>query len=677
MLKTKPEILAPAGSEESLIAAVRTGADAVYLGGKSLNARRGAANFDAGGLAKAARYCRARGVKVYQTVNTVVFDDEFAELEETLETACAAGADAVIVQDLAVAAYVRENCPSLPLFASTQIAVHNLDGVKMLEQLGFSRAVLARELSFAELEYIAARSTLELEVFVHGALCMCISGQCYLSSMIGTRSGNRGLCAQPCRLPFKSKGSSHALSLKDLSAVEMIPKLAGIGIAGLKIEGRLKRPEYAAAAVTACRRALDGEKPRMDELRAVFSRGGFTNGYLEGRLGDEMFGVRGKDDVSASARILPGLAALYAKENPIVPVFMELEVKENKPALLRVKDSGGAEITVTGAVPQPAETAPLNPERAGRLLAKTGGTPFLPAGTEYKIGEGLMLPASAINFMRREALSQLEEIRGKAVAHPYKKQNNKIIPAARRRGGPRIRVHAENTRQLTGEILEGAQLISLPLCELQKLPADIRLRYGEKLSVRLPRFRFGGQDDQDTELLQLKDIKHASVGNLWAIGRAKAHGFTLHGDFSLNITNSMAIDEYRAIGLADAVLSIEMPLSRIRKLASSMPVGILAYGYLPLMAMRSRPAGLGEEGALTDRLGNCFTCRQNGQVTELLNTAPLYLADRLKDWKCVDFCTLYFTAETPEQCGQIWRAYAQGLPADGQKTRGLYYREVK
>ena len=215
-----PELLAPVGDMERLISAVRYGADAVYLGAKGFNARRNAENFENDTLEDAVAYCHERGVRVYVTLNTLVADDELPSLIETLDEIAASGADAVIVQDLAVAKIAAERYPSLRRFASTQMCIHNAEGAAMAEELGYAQAVLARELSISEIRAIRETTGIELECFVHGALCMCVSGMCYLSSMIGTRSGNRGLCAQPCRLNFRLNGKEYALSLKDMSAIE-------------------------------------------------------------------------------------------------------------------------------------------------------------------------------------------------------------------------------------------------------------------------------------------------------------------------------------------------------------------------------------------------------------------------------------------------------------------------
>ena len=287
-MKQKIELLAPAGNLESLLAAVHSGADAVYFGYGELNARRNAKNFDEQSLAEASRICKERGVKMHMTVNTMVYDREYEAVLRTLEIACKYGIDALIVQDLGVAALVRRAAPEMPLHASTQLTVHNVSGAWQAKELGFSRVVLAREMSRSEIAAITCTVPIETEVFVHGALCMCVSGQCYMSSVIGERSGNRGLCAQPCRLPFASgrKGDSgYALSLKDLSLARRVRELSELGVDSFKIEGRMKRPEYVAAAVSQFKQALRGEQADLDLMAAVFSRSGFTQGYFDGKLG--------------------------------------------------------------------------------------------------------------------------------------------------------------------------------------------------------------------------------------------------------------------------------------------------------------------------------------------------------------------------------------------------------
>ncbi|MCR4894983.1 MAG: U32 family peptidase [Eubacteriales bacterium] len=403
------EILSPVGGEEQLIAAVRSGADAVYFGTKALNARRNASNFGDEDLERSVRYCHERGVKVYITLNTLVCDDELDMLKNELVKVARAGADAVIVQDLACAEFAKNICPRLSLHASTQMAVHNAEGLKALKKMGFSRAVVARELSLGEIRSLREQvPDMELEVFVHGALCMSVSGACYMSSMIGGRSGNRGLCAQPCRLDFKTSERDYALSLKDLCIIPHLRELEAIGVNSFKIEGRMKRPEYVAAATDACVKALRGEQPDLGVLRDVFSRGGFTEGYYTGKRNALMFGHRTKEDVEASSSVIKSLRSLYSRERSSLPADMCYVLGEGVNTL--TVTCGEKSVTVTGEAPVHDSEHGIRQEDVIKQLSKTGNTPFRPGLMEAKVGKDLRVSFSAINSMRRQALDELSAL---------------------------------------------------------------------------------------------------------------------------------------------------------------------------------------------------------------------------------------------------------------------------
>ena len=411
------EILAPAGGEAQLRAAVLCGADAVYLGLRGFNARAGAENFDENTLPQTVGWCHARGVRVYVTLNTLVTDRELPQWLHSLDAVAAAGVDGVLVQDLGLAKIIRQRYPTLPLHASTQMTIHNLAGARLLEEMGFAQVVLARELSKEEIAAICAGTSMRCEVFVHGALCMSVSGQCYLSSVLGERSGNRGRCAQPCRLDFKSHGRGYALSLKDLTLTDRLRELEALGVASFKIEGRLKRPEYVAAAVTACRQSLAGEVPDLETLQSVFSRSGFTDGYYTARRDLTMFGTRTREDAAAAAAVQGKLSALTRNEVGRLPVDMVLTMAPGEPATLAVTD-GTHRVEVAGEVPQTALTRPTDEELARRALEKCGGTPFYLQNLTCHIGEGLMLPLSALNRLRAAALTALAEARSVVVPYP-------------------------------------------------------------------------------------------------------------------------------------------------------------------------------------------------------------------------------------------------------------------
>ena len=691
------EILAPAGGEESLVAAVRCGAGAVYLGTGSLNARRAAKNFDERSLEEAVTFCHAREVKVYLTVNTLILQREYGLLLDTLRTACALGVDAIIVQDLAVAALARKACPGLPLFASTQMVVTGPEGARVLEQLGFSRMVLARELSLRGIAAIRAACSLELEAFVHGALCAGVSGQCYLSALIGGRSGNRGLCAQPCRLPFGTRQGKeeHALSLKDLCLIDRLPELVAAGVTSIKIEGRMKRPEYVAGAVSACRNALAGRPWNIDELAAIFSRSGFTQGYLDGAPGRDMLGTRRKEDVTATAPALLGkYRALYEKEQPRVRVDFSLELYPDRPALLTASDRDGNTAQATGTPPEIAITAPTTAEKARAALSRTGGTIFYAGEMTFDIAPGVILPAARLNALRREALEELAKIRGRIRPLPFSdREAAQVLDTSARAcppTGPRLRLRFETAAQLEGIDVAGAEMISLPLPQLEKLSAAAFARYPGSLAAELPKYEFadGAELPQRLFALKKKGVATATVGSLGALRLAKQAGLAAHGDYSLNITNALALEEYRVLGLVDAILSFELTLSQAAAIGGVLPRGLIAYGRLPLMKLRlcpgRCPGGCKGEGcpspALVDRRNMMFhIAHAQGGVSVLHNSLPLWIGDKYTQLAAagLDFLTLYFTRETPGEVTEALRLWGESGVLGGPYTRGLYYRGVE
>ena len=674
------EILAPAGGKEQLLAAVRAGADAVYLGARNFNARRGAANFEENELFEAVAYCHARNVKVHVTLNTLVTDSELPDLLEEIKYVAKSGADAVIVQDLATAKLVREHCPDIAMHASTQMTIHNLAGAVAAKELGFSRIVLSRELSLNEIKTIAAGTDAELEVFVHGALCMCMSGACYLSSMIGGRSGNRGLCAQPCRLDFRFGEKDHALSLKDMSYVEHIRELAAAGVCSFKIEGRMKRPEYVAAAVNACKTALAGGVPDMESLRAVFSRQGFTDGYFTGRRGADMFGFRSHDDVTAGERVFKSLAALYKDEPQKVPLKMTLSLSEDAPSVLSVSD-GENQVSASAAPCRKALKTPTDYDIARRYLSKTGGTPFYLESLDFSAKGEPIIAAGEINEMRRSALARLLEIRSRVIPKEFIEAP---LPKAEKHscGKAAFRLRFEKYEQVCFE--NSANAIILPIAEIERRPEAIS-RFGSRLFAELPPLVFPMEEEKlkaRLEALKKAGVTDVVCDNIGILAIAKAAGMTLHGGHGLNILNSVALSEYERLGLSDATVSFELSAVKIRRLCGKIPRGIIGYGYLPLMRTRACPLkkasgckGCPGTGKLRDRIGKEFTylCFERKFGT-LLNSVPLWTAD--KDIQGVDFVTLWFTAESPERCEKVYRMFTAGQPADIERTCGLYFREL-
>ena len=677
---TKPIILAPAGGFAAVTAAVRCGADAVYLGAKNFNARRNAENFDDVALPETVRFCHERGTKVFVTVNTLVTDGETAALIEEADAIAEAGADAVILQDPKVMRLFRERYPSLPRHASTQTAVHNLDGALYLEELGCETIVLARELTLSEMERISSRlTTAGAEAFVHGAHCMSLSGACYLSAMLGGRSGNRGLCAQPCRLDWRCGSGGHVLSLKDMSLLHHARDMADAGITTFKIEGRMKRPEYVAAVVTACREALAGEPFDEDTLRAVFSRSGFTDGYLAGRRDASMFGYRTKDDVQSAEKVLKSLTALYEKETPRVAVSMVFSADAERSALT-VSD-GEHEISVTGAAPEAARNRPLTAESAEKNLVKTGGTPYYATDFTADIAGGIILPASALNALRREALSELSEARG--AAKPWQR-SEAPLPA-----GPERR-DRDRTGELWARFADPAQIpadesFERILLPVERITPELIAAFGERLIGILPTALWPSDEAaMENRLTALRDAGLSSVyaDNIYAIPLCRRLALPLHGGAGLNILNTEALRHYEDEGLLSVTASYELSMRGIKALGGHIPVGAIVYGRLPLMHFRNCPiraqigcAVCGGRGELTDRRGVKFPVEcEEKKFSTLLNSVPLHIAD--KDLRGLDYGILWFTRETAEECAAVAADYRTGRRSGGERTGGLYYREL-
>ena len=672
------EILAPVGGQEQLIAAVRSGANAVYLGTKSFNARRSADNFDSKTLSQAVEYCHARGVKVYVALNTVITDNETEHAISTVSAVAKANVDAVIIQDLGMLNIVKSVCPDMVCHASTQMSIHNADGARMLESLGFSRVVPARELSLEELKIIRASTSLELEVFVHGALCMSVSGQCYLSSILGCRSANRGLCAQPCRLDFKHGDKSHALSLKDLCAVDMLCELEKAGINSAKIEGRMKRPEYVAEAVKACKNAISGSDVDYITLQSVFSRSGFTKGYLTAKRTPDMFGYRTKEDVISAAPVLKEIANGYRNELPLVAVDMHAVIKADAPMSLCVSD-GVHEVIVSGAVPQVASNRPADEESISRSLAKCGGTHYFAKNISVDIDGGLFVAAASVNEMRKNALELLTQKRIKRDGY---KINDYTFPI--------VSTQKPNAQKLIARFEKLSQVV----LGYDKMIIDFNELYTDKafckenckkLIAELPALMFskGSAHERLSELKQL-GIDTVYAPNLYAVNIAKELGFKIMGGFGLNINNSIALYEYGKMGLESAEISFECSLERFDRMKKPIPCGLMIYGKIPLMTFRACPVksegGCGEcngRQKLIDRMGIEMTvlCKDK-KYARLLNPQPIYMGDKLSQFKNADFCIVYFTDESKKECEGITRLIKAEGSFRGKFTRGLYYKEI-
>ncbi|MCQ2471060.1 MAG: DUF3656 domain-containing protein [Clostridia bacterium] len=671
------EILAPAGSPDALRAAVLCGADAVYLGVKELNARRSAENFELENLKETVDFCHSRGVKVYLTLNTLIGDSELPTAVKIIECSYTSGVDALILQDFAAVDIVKKVAPEMAMHASTQMSVQTLDGIKALHEAGFCRAVLPREMSRSEIEYLCKNSPIELEMFVHGALCMCVSGQCYLSAMLGSRSGNRGACAQPCRLPFSADNSgSYDLSLKDLSLTDEIRELSKMGIASFKIEGRMKRPEYVAAAVTACNQALLGkEDARLKEnLKSVFSRTGFTDGYYKGTLGKEMFGTRRKEDVVSAAPVLNELSKLYEKEKPSKAVDFVFTVKLEKPVKLTATCEGFTAEIESEFITRPALNKALDEASAKEQLSKTGGTQYYVNEINCTIDDGVNVPVSVINQLRRGVLELLTE---KIISLPKRETNKYSFQFnSHNTNSKKIICRFRNEEQIP-ENIDGIDEIILPVNSIKNLT---------NVSAEIPRGIFGNSEKILSSLLSLKSkgIKKAWAGTFDGMVLAKKAGMSVTASFGSNIFNTTALKFYEDFGVEKALLSAEMTLARAKELGGRLPRGIFAYGRVPLMLTRNCPvknkktcAQCKQQSVLTDRKNISFPVDCVSGCSELLNSKPVYMADRLNEIKNANFILLYFTTETKDEAAKIIEAYKKGKKPVGEFTRGLLYRGVE
>ena len=682
------EILAPVGSEEMLRAAVFSGADAVYLGFSGFNARTGAGNFDADSLQEAVRFCHARGVAVHVALNTTVYGTELPALEQAIRAVAASGADAVICQDLAVATLIGKIAPQLPRHGSTQMSVHTLQGALELKELGFTRVVLARELSLPEVEHITKHCGIETECFIHGALCMSVSGQCYMSAFLGGRSGNRGSCAGPCRLPFEANalpegkpGRLHHLSLKDNSAIDKLDKLQALGVASAKIEGRLRTPEYVAAAVSACLAGREGRAYDRDLLKNAFSRSGFTSGYLDGKIDGTMFGVRSEADAELTKKTLPMLRELYRRERSRVPVQMKLEIEEGGEKLTVTDADGNKAFAYGDAEPQPARTDPT--ESLNRSLTKTGGTPFAAEKITVEMDGGpWFIPGSAVNELRREALDAL--LKKREVLRPWPTTEEHVAALPQRTLPPRrtLRVRFERWEQVPERALDGVEYLILPIAQADRVPREWRA----KTLLELPRVMFGVlEQDTARRIAATQDAGFAGyeVSNIAHLRLCR--GLPMTGGFGLNITNNVAAQFYAEQGLSSLLILPEVKDSDIASIAPTrngkpVPTGVMIYGHMPLMLTRACPlqnihdcAHCDKTGVLTDRKAKKFPVRCGLGVRTIYNPVPIYMGDK-PGALAVDYGVAYFTLESREEAAQILDSIRTHAPFEGDFTRGLYFK---
>lgn len=669
--KSLPELLSPAGSPAALEAAIEGGADAVYFGGSAFNARMFAENFDGDILRGAIKTAHAYGVRCYITLNTLVTDREIGDALRTAAGYYDAGADALIVADTGLAAAIHREIPGMELHASTQASGHNIEAAERLAGLGFSRMVMAREATLGDIRAFTEKSGIELEVFIHGALCVCHSGQCLFSSMVGGRSGNRGECAQPCRLPYTVKGKqAYPLSLRDLCLASYVPELIGAGISSLKIEGRMKPPEYVLAVTRVWRRLLDERRAATEEekeyLASVFSRGGsFTDGYFTGRIGHSMLGVRTDSDKDSTRKLAP-FEGLTRK----VPLDIKTVFGKDRPSLLILSD-GRKSVTVTGDIPFEAKTAPMTEEGYLKNLAKLGGTPYSLGKTEITCDSGLMMPVSRLNALRRAGLEALEkcgERQERADISGYS------LPLPKDERADEKTARFLSPEKVTDAAREYFDRIYLPLDRYD----------GSTDAVIMPPVVFEHEAENVRKLLSAAvgmGAKHILVGNVGHIGLAREAGLAIHGDFRLNIQNSEALLSAMSLGFENVILSPELSLPKLRDIKGKSSA--IVYGRIPLMILEKClirelahcPGMSGRQlcaAELTDRKGVEFpVVREYPHRSVIYNSLPTNMSDReaelsrggIRSWHFI------FSAESPDEVDSVIEAFREGAPLSGKVRR--------
>lgn len=652
-----PELLAPAGSPEALDAAIDAQADAVYFGFSAFNARMNAENFDDGRLEDTFKKCAAYGVKTYVTLNTLVLDREAEDFIRAAEKAWRFGASGIIIADLGLAVTVKKYIPEIELHASTQLSGHNVEEAERLSSLGFSRMVLARETPLRDIKSFTEKSPIEAEVFVHGALCVSHSGQCLFSSVVGGRSGNRGECAQPCRLPYCG---GYPLSLRDLCLAEHIPELIDAGVASLKIEGRMKSPEYVRAVTAVYRKLLDerrsATRDEMKYLSEIFSRGGFTDGYFTEKISKRMLGIRSESDKKSTRELAP-----FEKITRKIPIEITVRLSCGKPSEMTMA-GGGKTVTVTGDTPEKAINAPLTRESVLKSISKLGGTPFEAIKTDISITGDVMLPVSKLNELRRKAADAFlgscrREIRDFDITLPSKSGLQRRMRTARFASAKQISEKAEK------------------YFDIRFLPAE---SFDKRANgVIIPPVIFDHEKNTVKELIESaakNGAKYALVGNLGHISLSTDAGLIPVGDHRLNIFNRLTEAELEKTGLKTNILSPELTPAQMRDIGGDSSA--VVYGRIPLMLLEKcviREIADCDECEksgfvyLTDRKGVRFPVRRTYDHRNIIyNSLPTYMADRQAELEKYGIRNRHFifTVESADEVDSVISSYENGQSAD-------------
>lgn len=704
------ELLAPAGSFEALRAAVENGADAVYLGGKKFNARAAAANFGPEELQAAFDYCHIRGVRVYVTVNTLLRDDELEEALAYLEDLYRWGADAVIVQDLGLVNRARQALPDLELHGSTQMTLHNAWDVQRAGELGLGRVVLARELGLGAIREIKERTSVELEVFVHGALCLCYSGQCLMSSLIGGRSGNRGRCAQPCRQPYTLLGlevpGEYVLSPRDLCLLTELDGLRQAGVTSLKIEGRLKGPDYVGVVVRTYRAALDGQPFQAQDLATVFNRG-FTTAYIHDKPPRDLITYHPprKEERSGSAK------ETYTSPKAVrrVPARLWARLRFGESLQLDLVDADGVHVQARGTVTaERARGGGLTKELLAEKLLRLGNDPIAIGDFQAALEEGLHVPVSELNRVRRALVEQWEQERlirykARSVTRPPQPEP---LPPKKLPEEVGLAVTVSDLEGTRAALEAGAQLIYFsgqvyrhcPQDWLAELTAawELGRQVGVPVFVHLERITENDMFPELEAALRAHAYDGVLVGGLGAWARVKelAPHVPVHTDWSFNVFNSWAVQLLAEQGAELVTASLELKLSQIRDICRRSPLDVAVVAHGPVESMVTKHCWFRDQGCrlqcqtqtlqLRDRKGFVFPVQCDRWCrTHIFNSRELSLLSHVKQVResGVSYLRIEGRTKDPAWISQVVRAYKQALAGEqvelpGSFTKGHYFRGV-
>jgi len=716
------EISSPAGSPEGVVAAVQNGADSVYLGFNEFNACTDADNFTFDELGRALEYCRVRGVKTYLTLNTIASDQELPVIAHQVKEANRYGIDAVIIQDLGVMQAVKQAIPEVPIFASTRMSVHNLEGVKMAAAMGFSRVTIARELSRKKIIHICRYSPIEIEIFVHGELCMGYSGQCYMSALLGKQSNNRGPCSEPCQLNYSTAGHiiTYPLALKDNCLVRYLEDIDSIGVTSVKIEGRANRPEYTALVTGIYSRAIRGVKAPSQEsikmLQKSFSKQGFTDGFYTDRKNAKMLGVREEDKRSDTALFSSTRKSYLNGEFQRVPIRFVGSIKTGKPIKLAAADDKKNSSVVYGPIPEQAFHKEVTTAFLQTQLHKTSGTPFICLGVKGTVDPGLTIPMSAFNEMRREAFAEILEQRKPTIMRPEGNYRPDWLPAediladenepfiltsqnpqkTKRPKTPLempiITVSLTGVDQLSDELEELCpKILYIPVTEFDYESQKLQKLLKNKditVAVSLPRIIHDNEKKRIAGMLNRAKklgINTALAGNIGHIQFARKHGMAVRGDFGFNVYNSETLYVLQKLGLLSATLSFELPFSEIRGLSKPIDTEVITYGRLPFMISESCIVRNSTDACTCDSFSGLIDDQgaiipvepDHGCRNIVYNSKKLFMADKRRTVSSLGIWAerLSFTTENAIECVTILKRY-MGLNDFKPPgfTRGLYFK---